>query len=152
PAREVHEELQQLQEQHGVTLGDLARRRSEALAKLTEADRKLRELSPYRAVRARYEEVSSVELIPAIRDQDPIPPRYARVKQEMEAALLETDAAGAATERSDLDDVRLRYDAALRLWSEGGRTETVARELNDRRAEYERGLAQLELALLVKRP
>jgi preprotein translocase SecA subunit len=146
------EELQQLRAQHGTVLAELARQRSEALAKLTEADRKLRELSPYRALRARYEEVSSVELIPAIRDQDPIPPRYARAKEEMEAALLEEGAAGATSERSELEDVRMRYDAALRLWSEGGRTETVARELNERRSEYERGLAQLELALLVQRP
>jgi len=146
------EDLQQLVQQHGGSLADLERRRSESLAKLTEADRKLRELSPYRALRARYEEVSSVELIPAIRDQDPIPPRYARVKEEMEAALLADGETVAISERSDLEDVRLRYDAALRLWSEGGRTDTVAREVNDRRSEYERGLAQLELALLVKRP
>jgi preprotein translocase SecA subunit len=146
------EELQQLLAQHGAVLAELERQRSEALAKLTEADRKLRALSPHRAVRARYEEVSSIELIPAIRDQDPIPPRYARVKEEMEAALLEEGAASAISERSELEDIRTRYDAALRLWSEGGRTDTVARELNERRSEYERGLAQLELALLVKGP
>src|SRR5262249_25380803 len=86
------------------------------------------------------------------RDQDPIPPRYARAKEEMEAALLDEGAACATSERSELEDVRIRYDAALRLWSEGGRTDTVARELNERRSEYERGLAQLELALLVQRP
>jgi preprotein translocase SecA subunit len=147
------EEVQALRERHGTPLTELERQRSEALARLTEADRKLRELSPYRAVRARYDEVSSVELIPAIRDSDPIPARYVRAKEEMEASLLEADQSGAAaSERSDLDDVRLRYDAALRLWSEGDRTDTVARELNERRSEYERGLAQLELALLVKGP
>src|SRR4029453_16891259 len=71
----------------------------------------------------------------------------------MEASLLATDESGAAaSERSDLEAMRLRYDATLRLWSEGGRTDTVARELNERRSEYERGLAQLELALLVKGP
>jgi len=147
------EEVQVLRRRHGAALAEIERRRSEALARLTEADRKLRELSPYRALRARYEEVSSVELIPAIRDQDPIPPRYARVKEEMEASLLGAgDETAVAPERSELEDVRMRYDAALRLWSEGGRTETVARELNDRRSEYERGLAQLEIALLVKGP
>src|SRR5262249_12484161 len=50
------------------------------------------------------------------------------------------------------EDVRIRYDAALRMWSEGGRTDTVAQELNERRSVYERSLAQLELALLVKGP
>jgi preprotein translocase SecA subunit len=148
------EELQQLQERHGVTLADLEQRRSAALARLTEADRKLRDLSPYRAVRSRYEEVSSVELIPAIRDHDPIPVRYARVKEEMEASLFEVGDAGAVTaERSELESVRARYDETLRRWSEDGqRDEDVARELNERRSEYERGLAQLELAVLVKGP
>src|SRR5262249_60296336 len=113
----------------------LERQRSEALAKLTEADRKLRELSPYRALRARYEEVSSVELIPAIRDQDPIPPRYARAKKEMEAALLDEGAAGATSERSELANVRIRYVAALRLWSECAPTDAAAREHNVRRSE-----------------
>jgi preprotein translocase SecA subunit len=146
------EEVQRLRERHGSALAALERQRSEALARLTEADRKLRELSPYRAVRARYEEVSSVELIPAIRDADPIPARYVRAKEEVEASLLEADDAGVASERSALEEMRVRYDAALRLWSEGGRTDSVARELNERRSEYERGLGRLELALLVRGP
>jgi preprotein translocase SecA subunit len=148
------EEVQSLRRTHSAVLEELERRRSDALARLTEADRKLRELSPYRAVRARYEEVSSVELIPAIRDHDPIPARYARVKEEVETSLLESGDAGAvATERSELEAVRVRYDELLRLWDEDGRrTEEVARELNERRSEYEHGLAQLELALLVKGP
>jgi preprotein translocase SecA subunit len=150
------EEVQALRERHGKGLADLERERSDALAKLTEADRKLRELSSFRAVRARYDEVSSVELIPAIRDSDPIPARYAQIKEEMEASLLVEGAGGdggaVASERSELDEMRVRYDAALRMWSEGTRTDAVARELNERRSEYERGLAQLELALLVKGP
>ncbi len=147
------EELQRLRELHGSALADLERQRSEALAKLTEADRKLRELSPYRALRSRYEEVSSVELIPAIRDRDPIPSRYERVKEEMESSLLaEGDGGGVANERTELLEVRVKYDAALRLWSEGGRTDAVARELNERRSDYERSLGQLELAVLVKGP
>src|SRR4029453_10734642 len=152
--REQYDEaVQALRERHGSVLADLERQRSEALARLTEADRKLRELSPYRAVRARYDEMSSVELIPAIRDRDPIPARYERAKEAMEASLLQADGSGAGgSDRSELEDVRLRYDAALRLWSEGGRTETVAHEINERRSEYERSLAQLEIALLVKGP
>src|SRR5262245_35612387 len=70
--RETYDEdVQELRRRFGAALAEIERRRSEALAQLTEAHRKLRELSPYRALRARYEEVSSVELIPAIRDQDP---------------------------------------------------------------------------------
>jgi preprotein translocase SecA subunit len=143
--------VQGLRERHGAALAELERRRSEALARLTEADRKLRELSPYRAVRDRYEQISSVELIPAIRDRDPIPNRYARVKEEMEASLLGAGS-GATAERSELESLRTRYDEALRVWTEGGRTDQVARELNERRSAYERSLGQLELAVLVHGP
>src|SRR5439155_1715346 len=110
------------------------------------------DFSPYRAIRARYEEVSSVELIPAVRDRDPIPERYRRVKEEIETTLLGADAGGAvATERSALEDLRARYEAALAAWEEGGgRTDEAGRELDERRSEYERGLSVMELALLVK--
>src|SRR4030095_15049470 len=98
------EEVQALGERHGTALAELERQRSEALARLTEADRKLRELSPYRAGRGRHEEGSYGGLIPAIRDNDPIPARYVRAKEEMEASLLATDESGAAaSERSDLE-------------------------------------------------
>src|SRR5437773_1808856 len=101
---------------------------------------------------ARSEEVSSVELIPAVRDRDPIPERYRRVKEEIETTLLGADAGGAvATERSALEDLRARYEAALAAWEEGGgRTDEAGRELDERRSEYERGLSVMELALLVK--
>ncbi len=152
---EYDDAVQALRERHGTALADLERRRSEALARLTEADRKVRELSPYRAVRSRYEQISSVELIPAIRDGDPIPARYVAVKEEMEASLLGEAGAGAVdapAEREQLEESRLKYDAALRLWTEGGRTQRVAQELDERRSEYERGLGQLEVALLVRGP
>ncbi len=72
----------------------------------------------------------------------------------MEATLLEVGAAGGVVaERSELESIRARYDEMLRRWSEDGqRDDDVARELNERRSEYERGLAQLELAVLVKGP
>ncbi len=147
------EELQRLQAKHGTTLAALEATRAESLRQLTESDRKLRELSQYRAILARYEEVSSIDLIPAVRDRDPVPPRYQRVKAEMEATLLADGGGDAvAEERAQLDATRTRYDEALAVWESGNRGEDVARELNDRRSEYERGLAQLEIALLVKGP
>src|SRR4029079_5056524 len=85
------------------------------------------------------------------RDRDAIPKRYAQVKEEMEASLLDASG-GEAPERSDVEALRARYDEALRVWTEGGRTDQVARELNERRSEYERSLTQLELAVLVQGP
>jgi preprotein translocase SecA subunit len=134
------EELEALQEQRG-----------DALRRLTDAHRQILELSPYRAIRDRYDEVSSVELIPAVRDRDPIPARYRRVKQELESTLLEAAADGAvAGERSALEGLRARYEAVLEAWDESGRSDEAGRELDERRSEYERGLSVMELALLVK--
>src|SRR5207248_988511 len=72
--------------------------------------------------------------------------------EEIETTLLGADAGGAvATERSALEDLRARYEAALAAWEQGGgRTDEAGRELDERRSEYERGLSVMELALLVK--
>src|SRR5437764_5498830 len=146
------EEVQRAGAKFQKELAGLEERRGDALRRLTDAHRKILDFSPYRAIRARYEEVSSVELIPAVRDRDPIPERYRRVKEEIETTLLGADAGGAvATERSALEDLRARYEAALAAWEQGGgRTDEAGRELDERRSEYERGLSVMELALLVK--
>src|SRR6266566_1591369 len=108
------EEVQRAGQKFQKELAALEERRGDALRRLTDAHRKILDFSPYRAIRARYEEVSSVELIPAVRDRDPIPERYRRVKEELETTLLGADAGGTvATERSALEDLRARYEAAL---------------------------------------
>src|SRR5205809_12623 len=115
------EEVQRAGEKFQKELAALEERRGDALRRLTDAHRKILDFSPYRAIRARYDEVSSVELIPAVRDRDPIPQRYRRAKEELETTLLAADAGGAvATERSALEDLRARYEAALAAWEEGG--------------------------------
>src|SRR5206468_3018202 len=95
---------------------------------------------------------SSVELIPAVRDHDPIPARYRRVKEELETTLLAADPGGTvARERSALEELRRRYEEVLAAWEEHGeRTDETARVLDERRSEYEHGLSSMELALLVR--
>src|SRR5438094_4096629 len=146
------EEVQRAGEKFQKELAALEERRGDALRRLTDAHRKILDFSPYRAIRARYDEVSSVELIPAVRDRDPIPARYRRVKQELESTLLGAAAGGGAvvTERTSLEELRARYEAVLEAWDESGRSDEVGRELDERRAEYERGLSVMEPALPVK--
>jgi len=145
------EEVQHAGSQYEQRLTELQEQRGEALRELTEAHKKLLELSPYRPLRDRYEQVSSVELIPAVRDHDPIPRRYRQVKEELEATLFGAEVGTASTERSELEELRGRYETVLAAWEEGGvRTDETARELDERRAQYERGLSMMELALLVK--
>ncbi|HLK12179.1 MAG TPA: preprotein translocase subunit SecA [Candidatus Binatia bacterium] len=146
------EEVGRLRERHARALEALEEQRSEALKRLTEADRRLRELSPLRALRERYEQASSVHLIAAVRDRDVIPERYRRAKEELEAGLLAgAEGAAVVSQRAEFEGLRGRYDAALAAWEEQ-RSHEVGRELDERRAEYERGLALLELALLVDGP
>src|SRR2546422_600305 len=90
------EEVQRAGAKFKEELEALEERRGDALRRLTDAHRKILELSPYRTIRARYDEVSSVELIPAVRDRDPIPARYRRVKEELESTLLGAAASGGA--------------------------------------------------------
>src|SRR5580765_7819498 len=99
------EDVQKLRAQHDATIAAIEAERADGLQALTEADRKLRELSPYRDLRDRYEQVSSMELIPAIRDSDPVPSRFQKVREELEGSLL---AVGAGPERSRVESLRDR--------------------------------------------
>src|SRR5579884_479269 len=108
------EEVARLRERHARTLETLEEQRAEALKRLTEAERRLRELSPLRALRERYEQASSVHLIAAVRERDAIPERYRRAKEELEAALMVDAAGGALAERrAEFAALRERYDTAL---------------------------------------
>jgi preprotein translocase SecA subunit len=145
------DEVQKLRKEHDATIAAIESERAQSLQALTEADRKLRELSPYRAARERYEQVSSMELLPAIREHDAVPSGFQRVREELEAALLEADGAGAASERHRLEGLGERFRAVLAAWDEAGRrSEDLAREVNEVRSEYDRGIAELEIAVLVR--
>src|SRR6185369_16824259 len=122
----------------------------QGLQALTEAHRKLRELSPYRDVRERYEQVSSMELIPAIRDNDPVPTRFVKVREDLEGALMQVET-GVGDERSRLESIRGQFNTLLSAWDEGARrTDDLARQVNETRAEYERAIADLEIGVLVR--
>src|SRR5213593_2544811 len=99
------DEVQRASGQYEQGLAALQERRGEALRQLTDTHKKLLELSPYRPLRDRYEQVSSVELIPAVRDHDPIPRRYRQVKEELEATLFGAEVGTASTERSELEEL-----------------------------------------------
>jgi preprotein translocase SecA subunit len=146
------EDVQRAGDAYKKDLEALEERRTQALRELTDAHRRILELSPYRALRDRYEQVSSVELIPAVRDRGTIPERYRRIKDELESTLFAAEGVGAIeAERSSLSELKARYEAVLAAWEEGGqRGDEVARELDDRRSQYERGLSMLEIAVLVK--
>src|SRR5262249_4443942 len=129
------EEVTSAQARHREALTAQEERRGEALKQLTEAHRRMFELSPYQEMRARYQQVSSVELIPAVRDGDAIPARYRRVKEELETTLLGADSGAVTRERSALQELGRRYEEALAAWEDGSqRGEQSARLLDERRS------------------
>jgi preprotein translocase subunit SecA len=146
------DEVQRAQAGAREALAGVEARRGAALKQLTETHRRMFELSPYQEMRARYQQISSVELIPAVRDHDAIPVRYRRAKEELETTLLAAEGSGAASsERTALEQLRERYEEVLAAWEDRGqRSEHTARLLDQRRAEYEHGLTAMEIALLVK--
>jgi preprotein translocase subunit SecA len=145
------EDVQKLRRTNDATLAAIESERAQGLQALTEAHRKLRELSPYREVRERYEQVSSMELIPAIRDNDAVPSRFQKAREDLEGALLEIDGTGVGAERSRLESVRSQFNTLLQVWDEGNRrTEDLGRQVNETRAEYERAIADLEIGVLVR--
>src|SRR5262249_37012281 len=88
---------------------------------------------------------------PAIRENERIPSRYQKVRAELEDTLLAVDGAGTGAEREHVLDLRSRFAAVLEAWDAAARrNEDLAKQVNDLRAEYERGIAELELAVLVK--
>ena len=62
---------------------------SDALKRSTEMQRQVRELSPFRDERERYEDLSATELIEALHGMRPIPESYLQAKQDLEASLLQ---------------------------------------------------------------
>src|SRR5262249_27247860 len=72
--------------------------------------------------------------------------------EEIETALLaDGGVATIATERAQFESVRERFGAVLSAWENGHAAQDPG-QLDGVRAEYDRGLAELELALLVKSP
>src|SRR5262249_6932701 len=103
------EDVAQLRAAHVHELEAVETRRADALKQVTDADRRLPELSPSQARRAGYDEVSSIYLIPAVREGGGIPSRFLTAKEEIETALLaDGGIATIAPERAQFESVRER--------------------------------------------
>ena len=87
--REKYDEEVQKAEKRYLKDGELyEQQRSEALKRSTEIQRQVRELSPFRDKRERYEDLSATELIEALHGMRSIPESYLQAKQDLEASLL----------------------------------------------------------------
>jgi preprotein translocase SecA subunit len=144
--REKYEEEVQKAEQRYVKEGEVyQQQRSDALKRSTELQRQIREVSPFREARERYEDLSSSVLIEALHGMRPIPGSYLKAKEEFEAALF-TSENGIKTELDEaFDEARGDFSEALGRWQEkNGDREALLEALDEKRRNYEQRAVDLE--------
>ncbi|HEX2928700.1 MAG TPA: SEC-C metal-binding domain-containing protein, partial [Candidatus Binatia bacterium] len=144
--REKYEEEVQGAEKKYISEGEVfQQKRGDALKRTTELQREIRAISPFRALRERYEDLSATELIDALHHMRPIPDSYLRAKQEFEAAVLNARNGDSPETILDFEETRQEFATALESWQQnGGGREGLMEALDERRRVYEQRLIDLE--------
>jgi hypothetical protein len=117
---------------------------SEALKRSTELQRKIREASPFREARQRYEDLSATTLIEALHGMRPIPDGYLRAKQEFEKFLLDAENAGDGL-IEEFAEARRDFDDSIAQWQQkNGDRSAFVDVLDEKRRNYEQRAIDLE--------
>ncbi|HEX2385574.1 MAG TPA: hypothetical protein VHL99_03370, partial [Candidatus Binatia bacterium] len=147
--REKYEEdVQKAEKKYRSEGGTYEQQRSDALMRLTEIQRKLRELSPFRELREEYEEISAGQLIEALHSLSGIPERYLRVKETLESSLSEAADGVSGEARESFNEARQSFDASLARWQEGnGRRAEIMEALDETRRNYEQRVNDYEFTV-----
>ena len=142
--REKYEEEVQRAETIYLTEGEVfERQRGDALKRTTELQREIRAISPFRAEREHYEDLSATELIEALHRLRPVPDGYLKAKEEFEAAILSSKHGAAAPD--EFTEAKLEFTAALERWQNSpSDREGWIEALDERRRVYEQHLIDLE--------
>ena len=147
--REKYEEEVQRAEQKYRKEGELyQQQRGDSLKRLTEIQRRLRDLSPFRDLREEYDQVAATDLIEALHELNGIPERYLRVKGSIESSLSEASDGIAAEVREVFDEAREAFDQSLGRWQEGnGRRAEIMEALDETRRNYEQRVNDYEFVV-----
>ncbi|HKA33655.1 MAG TPA: preprotein translocase subunit SecA, partial [Candidatus Binatia bacterium] len=147
--REKYEEDVQKAEKKYHKEGEVyEQQRSDALKQLTEVQRRLRELSPFRDLREEYEQISAGELIEALHGLGGIPDRYLRVKETLESSLMESGDGVPPEAKESFEEARAAFDKSLARWQEGnGRRQEIMEALDETRRNYEQRVSDYEFAV-----
>ena len=142
--REKYEEEVQRAEKKYVKDGEVfEQQRSDALKRSTDLQREIRAISPFRAARERYEDLSATELIEALHNLRPIPDGYLKAKEAFERAIM--NARNGDVPPSDFDEAKADFTGALTRWQENsGERGGLIEALDERRRLYEQRLIDLE--------
>jgi len=142
--REKYEEEIQRAERKYLKEGELfEQQRGDALKRTTELQREIRAISPFRAARERYEDLSATELIEALHNLRPIPDGYLKAKDTFESAIL--NSRNGNMPATGFEEAKNDFSAALERWQENSaERDALIEALDERRRLYEQRLIDLE--------
>jgi preprotein translocase SecA subunit len=144
--REKYEEEVRKAEAQYVKEGELfQQQRSDALKRTTELQREIRETSPFRETRLRFEDLSATELIEVLHGGRAIPNSYFSSKEELETALLKNFNGNKSETYDAFEDARQEFSEYLQRWQQtAGDRPALAEALDEKRRNYEQRVADLE--------
>src|ERR1043166_6741919 len=144
--REKYEETVQKAEKQYLKEGEIyEQQRSDALKRTTELQREIREMSPFREVRERYEDSSSTELIEALHGMRQISTGYLRAKEEFETSLLGSNDGQAEHFDDGFEEARQDFSETIERWQQkNGDRVSLVEALDEKRRNYEQRVLDLE--------
>ena len=151
--REKHEDEVRKAEAQYIKQGELfQQQRSEALKRTTELQKEIRETSPFRETRLRFEDLSATELIDVLHGGRTIPNSYFQSKEELETALLQNFNGNNSKAYDAFEEARQEFSEFLQRWQQtAGERPALAEVLDEKRRNYEQRVAdfEFEVALAV---
>ena len=144
--REKYDEEVQKAEKRYVKDGELyGQQRSQALKRSTELQREIREISPFRDKRERYEDLSATELIEALHGLRPIPESYLQAKLDLEASLLQPGNGESGDSFGAFEEARLDFTECINRWQQkNGERQELLEALDEKRRNYEQRINEFE--------
>jgi preprotein translocase SecA subunit len=144
--REKYDEEIQNAEKRYVKEGELyEQQRSQALKRSTELQREIREISPFREKRERYEDLSATELIEALHGLRPIPESYLQAKLDLEASLLQPSNGEGGDSLEAFEEARLDFTECINRWQQkNGERQELLEALDEKRRNYEQRINEFE--------
>jgi preprotein translocase SecA subunit len=144
--REKYDEEIQKAEKRYLKEGEVyEQQRSQALKRSTELQREIREISPFREKRERYEDLSATELIEALHGLRPIPESYLQAKLDLEASLLQPGHGGSGDSFGAFEEARLDFSECINRWQQkNGERQELLEALDEKRRNYEQRINEFE--------
>jgi preprotein translocase SecA subunit len=144
--REKYDEEVKRAEQRYLKDGEsYEQQRSEALKRSTQIQRQIRDISPFRDRRERYEDLSATELIEALHGMRPIPESYLQAKQDIETSLLQTAGGDDGNLSEAFEEARQDFGECIKRWQQkNGERQELLETLDEKRRNYEQRINDFE--------